>query len=272
MGNNTKPIEAVQAHIDIQHWASQMLNAKSSASPFTRITDTHPDLNLTTAYAIQKAYVELCTKQGAKISGFKAALTAPAAQNAMGIDTPIVGALFAEGHWQNDNGSAAVSLNQIPKLILETELGFTLNQGVSQTLETIEQMVPLIDSCQPMIELACLGFGDHAPTGGDLVASNSASRCYLQGASWDWSEEELDQLEVSLSRSGEMLHTTASGTVLGGQLSALLWLVNTTVSNGYQIEPGQILMTGSIGGLHPAQVGEHHATYAAAGGLSLAVS
>lgn len=272
MATSNNQTDRLQDHIDIKHWAEQMLAAKTKQQPYPRVTDAHADLNLATAYAIQHAFIELCVAQGEKVSGYKAALTAPAAQAAMGIDSPIVGALFDNGSWAYDNGSAAVTLEQIPKLILETELGFTLKQEVLEPLTGTEQLKEITATCHPMIELACLGFGDLTPSGADLVASNSASKCYVQGAAWDWQAVDLDTLAVSLSRDSDPLHATSSGSVLAGQWQALLWLVNTTVANGHPIQPGQILMTGSIGGLHPAKPGSHQASYGAAGEITLTVA
>lgn len=269
-GNNTT--DRLQDHIDVSHWAAQMLSARTAQQPFPRVTDTHADLNLTTAYAIQSAFIALCVSQGEQVGGFKAALTAPAAQAAMGIDRPVVGTLFAAGSWEHNQGQAAVTLEQIPKLILETELGFTLSQDVVAPLSNAEQLKAITATCHPMIELACLGFGDSAPNGPDMVASNSASKCYIKGAAWDWQSADLDALNVTLTRDAQLQHSTSSGSLLDGQWDALLWLVHSTLANGHTIQAGQILMTGSIGGLHPAKPGSYIANYGVAGELRLVVS
>lgn len=269
-GNNNS--DHLQDHIDVSHWAAQMLAARTAQEPFPRVTDTHADLNLTTAYAIQSAFIALCVAQGEQIGGFKAALTAPAAQAAMGIDCPVVGTLFTAGNWEHKQGQAAVTLEQIPKLILETELGFTLNRDVVEPLTNAEQLKQITATCHPMIELACLGFGDSAPNGPDMVASNSASKCYIKGAAWGWQNADLDALDVNLTRDAQLQHNTSSGSLLDGQWEALLWLVNSTLTNGYTIGAGQILMTGSIGGLHPAKPGTYIANYGVAGELRLEVS
>ncbi len=268
-GQNTA--DPLQDHIDISHWAAQMLAARTEQQPFPRVTDTHADLNLTTAYAIQSAFIALCVSQGEQIGGFKAALTAPAAQAAMGIDRPVVGTLFASGNWPHNQGQAQVTLEQIPKLILETELGFTLSQEVAEPLINVAQLKQITATCHPMIELACLGFGDSAPTGPDMVASNSASKSYVKGAAWDWQSADLDALEVTLTCDAALQHKTSSGSLLDGQWDALLWLVNSTLANGHSISAGQVLMTGSIGGLHPAKPGSYTANYGVAGELRLVV-
>jgi 2-keto-4-pentenoate hydratase len=48
---------------------------------------------------------------------------------------------------------------------------------------------------------------------------------------------------------------------MGDQWEALRWLVNTVLAEGYAIEPGQLLMTGALGGAHPASPGRYRAEF-----------
>ncbi len=266
--------QSLQSGIDIEQWADRLFASRQQQTPFDRPTDHHADLNMATAYAIQQAYVSrCCANAGQVIGGFKAALTAQAAQQSMGITSPVVGVLFKSGEIPSEtDGNNELALNSIPKLLLETELGFTLSTTLSAPLAGIPELQAVTASCRPTVELASMGFGDVAPTGVDLVSTNSASHSYLTGTPLTWpvdvQAQDLDNLQVSLSRDSATLHSTSSGTLLDGQWHALLWLVNTCIHNGYTIEPEHLLMTGSIGGIHPAQAGNHIADYQQAGRLS----
>jgi len=265
----TVPPTAPQTHIDVDHWANQLILAKQASQPYPRITDAHPDLEATTAYAIQRAFVSSCVAQGDRIAGFKAALTAKPAQQAMGVPGPVAGVLWQAGQRQ---ASQTVSLTEIPDLLLETEFGFHLAKTQDQAVSSIEQLQGLVASCQPMVEWACLNFGQLAPTGVDMIASNAASRCYVPGPQFAWQQHDLDQQEFSLTREDTTLHESSSGTLMEGQWQALLWLVNLVIEQGYAIEPHHYLMTGSVGGIHPAQVGRHQATYGDAGTIKFTVA
>jgi 2-keto-4-pentenoate hydratase len=63
----------------------------------------------------------------------------------------------------------------------------------------------------------------------------------------------------------------ASGSVMEDQWQALRWLINQTVSLGYTIKAGQLLMTGLIGGIHPARPGAHLADFGAAGCIAFEI-
>ena len=66
----------------------------------------------------------------------------------------------------------------------------------------------------------------------------------------------------------ELLHSLGAGTVMEGQWKALAWLVNRVLEQGYELEPGHLLMTGSIGNMHPAKPGKYVADFAALGQLT----
>ena len=71
------------------------------------------------AYAVQKSFVEACL-DSETIGGFKAALTAPAAQQAFGMAMPITGVLFSNGA---QTSGATVDVTNFRTLMLGTELG-----------------------------------------------------------------------------------------------------------------------------------------------------
>ena len=255
---------------EITQAAAQFLNARLSSQPYPRISDSHPEWDMACAYQIQRAYVALSTTapRAAVVAGYKAALTTPATQKSMGIDAPVVGVLYAHGL---HHATKAVALHDIPKLLLETELGFSLKIPVSSAIADASQLPALIDSCQPMVELSQLGFGDAPPRGVDLVAANSASRGYIRVPACDWRTLDLNGLQVTLKRDGELLHGIASGSVMEDQWQALRWLINQTVSLGYTIKAGQLLMTGLIGGIHPARPGANLADFGAAGCIAFEI-
>ena len=54
-----------------------------------------------------------------------------------------------------------------------------------------------------------------------------------------------------------------------GQLKALVWLVNTVLAQGYTLAAGHVLMTGSIGNMHPGAAGDYRAAFGTLGELTL---
>jgi 2-keto-4-pentenoate hydratase len=52
---------------------------------------------------------------------------------------------------------------------------------------------------------------------------------------------------------------------MGDQWQALLWLVNQTIANGWEIAPGQVGITGALGKMLPVQPGTYRADFAELG-------
>ena len=48
---------------------------------------------------------------------------------------------------------------------------------------------------------------------------------------------------------------------MGGQIQAVCWLINKAIAHGYTLEPGQLLMTGALGGPQPGKAGHYVGDY-----------
>lgn len=125
---------------------------------------------------------------------------------------------------------------------------------------TVESVSEIVASCSAMIEIAAPNLAGK-PNGVDLVAVNSASYRYIEGATIDWRHTDLDELIVKFYRGEELLHEDMAGSVMGGQKNALCWLINKILEVGYSIPVGALLMTGAIGAPHPAQPGQYRAQF-----------
>ena len=80
-------------------WLDAALKNVLAGRPIENISLTQPDLTTEAAYHLQHQLIKRLQANGGwgEIYGYKAALTAQAAQDAMGIDEPIIGALFQHG-------------------------------------------------------------------------------------------------------------------------------------------------------------------------------
>ncbi|HCD26962.1 MAG TPA: hypothetical protein DER02_05555 [Gammaproteobacteria bacterium] len=243
---------------------------------------------LADAYACQSQIVAALrgTPSFGDIFGYKAALTAPVAQQAMGTDQPVIGVLPTAGDFSAAAQSGPLQLQR--PVMLETELGFTLAEDIAagtgakpaQPLSAAD--VPqLIASCQPMIELAAPHLANR-PNGIDLVATNSATYGFLCGTALqasattqnDWARGKWspDEVDISFYRGAESLHAASANMVMESQWAALAWLINTVLAQGYKLNKGHLLMTGSIGALHPAKPGHYRAEFSGLGCIEFEVA
>ncbi len=217
--------------------------------------------DLARGYELQRAYVAHWQTRD-QISGFKAAVTAAPMQRAFGLPGPVTSVLFHKGLRRN---RTSISKGDFRTLLIETELAFRLSDSISAPLTTVEQLRELTARCSPAFELADPGFGATKFTGEDLVATNIACGGWIEGPALDWHNTDLDAIVVRLERDGELLHEAPAGSVMEGQWTALLWLINQTVNQGYTITPEHLLLTGAIGAAHPGQSGHYEADYGDAG-------
>jgi len=243
-------------------WPQKFLRAFSERHHYDSISADDAGLSLADAYDIQHRYVTL---RAEPITGFKAALTALPAQQAMEIQHPIIGALFASGKF---DGNEEILPQQ--QALLETEVGFIVAQSITERVSA-ESVFSQMASCMPMIEIASPNLATK-PNGIDLIATNSASYGYLMGPICPIEQNDLDSLAVSLANGSETLLSGKAGEVLGGQRDALAWLINQVLERGYDIESGHILMTGSIGGMYPAKPGHYTADFDSLGKLTFTIA
>ena len=254
--------------VNTDEWAQAMLRARKDRATYPSALAKNDALSLDDAYSLQRVYVDALVASGETVSGFKAALTATAAQASMGIDTAIVGALLANGDYSQPPGTNITIVPQ-QTCLLETEIGLHLAQDVHAQV-TSEDIPNIVDACMPMIEIASPNLSTK-PSGIDLVATNSASLGYVMGPAQapDW--RRLDNLAVSLSRGDERLLEGNANDVLGGQQAAAAWLINTVLEHGYTLTAGALLMTGSIGGIAPALPGDYSAAFGELGEIGFSV-
>jgi 2-keto-4-pentenoate hydratase len=253
--------------MDVKRLAGTLHQAYVVGEPLPVPSGTGQTLALADAYAVQHEYVQLRLAEET-VAGFKAGATAPAPQKAFGLTEPITGVLFRSG---DRKPGTTLRLSDYRALMLEAELGFRIGKAVRQVPRDVDALREHIDACMPMVELADIPFGGAKFTGPDLIAGNSASRAYIVGPEPDWRSVNINAVQVRFSRDGVTLHEAPASDVMGDQWQALLWLVGRIVEQGYPLEPGHILMTGSIGAAHPGKPGSYLADFGTFGQVGFEV-
>jgi 2-keto-4-pentenoate hydratase len=244
--------------------AAALYEAKTSGADLPLPSQANPTLDLPGAYAVQRAYCDLLQHRDAPV-GYKAALTAPGAQQAFGFDQPVLGVLFGQGRCAS---GAIVHRSSFRTPMLETEVGFVLGEAVLEPVSA-QTVRSLVREIRPVVELADIGFGRQRAGGVDLVAANSASHSFVEGKVTK--ARDPNDIHVTLMRGTEQLHTGTAAEVMGDQWEALAWMINTALELGCPIRAGDLMMTGSIGGLQPADPGEYLADYGSFGQIRFTV-
>ena len=223
--------------------------ATERGQPFPDVPD---DLDAAAAYTIQAEVVErIYAKQ---IAGYKAGLTSVAAQQRFGVDQPVLGVLPLSGQLPPDS-----TIVLVPGLKIEVEIGFVV--GIDG--EPGEMLAS--------IELPRLAYADMQQVSfADIVATNVAAYRFIAGHSAKL-DPNVRAYPVSLDYDGVRLFTASAADALGDPFAAYRWMVARIRALGYRLDPGMVLITGSLGRVVDAKPGEYVARYGALGELKFKI-
>ena len=247
----------------IDEMADLVMQAHEKRIPYPNLTEQYPGFDLRTAYQVQKAYVERRLVDD-QIGGFKAGLTSKAAQQHYGFPEPVAGVLYTSGRLE---GSPSVDHSQFGFLLIDQEIGFEMGEGVTEPLEDVAALKARVRLLRPMFEVADAGSAEdfeHVRML-DLVAENSGSAEYIAGAPKQPDKVDLSKILLTTTRGSEEINRWEAQNPDDDQWEAALWLANATISNGWQIEPGHILMSGALG-TFLGEPGRYHGEF---GGLGI---
>ncbi len=245
--------------------AEIIFEAEREKGPIPLPTIGNPELTLEGAYEIQTEYVRLKLGND-RTAGYKAGLTSRGAREKFGVSTPVTGVLFSSGMYMN---SPSVDGSKLRSPVIETEIGFVVGKPIEEKITDAGRIMDHISAIMPVVEIPETGFGDMKKLKAeDIVAANVGSAAFIAGAQKPLANDDLDGLTVELVSGGETLYRGSGSDAMGGQSEALLWLVNSVLDNGWKIEKGNILITGALGKVVPANPGRYEARYGGLGNIS----
>lgn len=241
--------------------AQEIYTAVEKGEPLPTFEIAPEDRNTEAAYAIQRLYVEKRIAGGATIGGFKAALTAPPQRERFGTNESAWAPLFKEGLiWTNASDLAQVKL--FPGMMLETELAFKIGKKIEAPVKDIITLKNFVESVHPAIELPQVYVKNkEAINYFDTVASSIGSKLVIVGKGHPVSSVTPNKVDVVLKHNGKVENAGKGSDAVDGQWETLLWLVNSAINGGYSVEPGHVFITGAMGRMVPARVGEYEAHY-----------
>lgn len=205
-----------------------------------QLVEVHPDLDLETAYAVQRIGFERLLATGDRFLGYKLGLTSRVKQEAMGVAEPLWGRL-ATSMLMEENQPLSLAGLIHPRV--EPEIVFLLGRDVDGPGVTVAEVLAATESIAAGLEVIDSRYRDFKFTLPDVVADNASAARVLVGGR-PMSPDRLDvRLEGMVLRSdGEVVHTAAGAAVSGHPAAAVAWLANSLG----RLEAGSVVFSGGL--------------------------
>ena len=238
----------------VQGAAQRLLEAYRSGTPIDPLTPEFAPAELSTAYRIAQAQVEQWEKDGDTVKGHKVGLASAAIQRQMGVDQPDFGHLTASMfHLEHQPIPAATYLQ--PRI--EPETAFVLGRTLTGPGVTIADAVRAVEFVLPALEIVDSRIRDWKIGIFDTIADNASSGGVVLGSRPVLLRDvDLRLTGCTLHINGELVATGAGGAVLGSPLNSLVWLANTVGPLGVTLEPGHVVLPGSMTKAFPISPGD----------------
>ena len=235
---------------DIVAAANRLYMAAKDRVQIAPLTMTCADMEISDAYAIQKAWGKRRTDEGARMTGYKIGLTSRSMQIAMKIDSPNFGCLFDDSAFAN--GDAIRAADYVNPCI-EAEFAFVMKDSLFGKDLSIEQVLEATDYVTPALELVATRSRHVDPETGyrstvlDTISDNAANAGYVLGSSkLDPAEFDLRWAGSIVSVNAEIKDTGLGGNVMGHPASSLCWLCERLASHDVGLEAGQLVLAGAM--------------------------
>ncbi len=210
------------------------------------------------AYQVQAGVAErlIGAGRGPQV-GWKIGVTTPQMRAHLGIEAPIAGAVLAAGRREP---GAEIATADFTRIGIECEIAMVLGQplggGAPVNRHDAEAVVATI---HPAIELVDDRYGGDYPAFG--VPGIIADFCFHAGfvlgsAVPDWRDLDLAALTGVTRANGVERVRGLGADVQGHPMASLAWLANQLTTIGRRLEPGDIVLTGSLPLPYWAQAGE----------------
>ncbi|MFC9223822.1 2-keto-4-pentenoate hydratase [Streptomyces hygroscopicus] len=233
--------------------AELLADAERTGRPVPPVRDSFTADDLASAYAVQRINVERRLAEGRRIVGRKIGLTSPSVQTQLGVDQPDFGALLSDMAVP-DGGTVAAGRLLQPKV--EAEVALVLGADLDVLEPNVVDVLRATDFALPALEIVDSRIADWDITITDTVADNASSGLFvLGGAPVPLTSLDLRAVRMTLLRGKEQVSQGSGADCLDGPLNAAVWLATVLAERGDPLRAGDIILTGALGPMVPANPG-----------------
>lgn len=229
--------------IDLHETADALRTARLTQTPIPAPAKKYPNLDVESAFAIQKISVETALKNGDRLVGYKLGNIATVMQDAFGLEHPDYGFLLASTFIYE---GSKIPLKNFIKPYVELEPAFVLKGPLKGPNVTVVDVINAIDYALPAVEIIDSRVENWAISLQDTLADNGSTGAVILGGT----PRRLEDLNLSNTRgylkfNDVEIMSGNTRNILGNPLAAVAWLVNRLSEFNVELLPGQVVMPGS---------------------------
>jgi 2-keto-4-pentenoate hydratase len=236
--------------------ADRLIAAAAGPLQCDPVRDILGEVDVASAYAVQRLLTEDSVTRGRRIVGHKIGLTSPAVQRQLGVDQPDSGVLFTDMQVASGATIATDTLLQ-PKV--EAEIAFMLAQDLDGDLSE-SRIRAAAGVAIPAIEIVDSRVRDWSISIVDTIADNGSSALFILGGEVAPATDlDFASRTMELTQDGVVVSAGRGSDCLGSPLNALRWLARTARDNGSPLCAGHIVLSGALGPMVPVRPGSKYA-------------
>jgi len=237
--------------------ARQLERALTTKQPIPPLTETLGPLTPEQAYAIQTRWTELRIAQGERVIGRKIGLTSRAMQEQMGVREPDYGSLWASRFFPARGGRAEIPTEILIQPRVEGEIAFLIGRRLEGPGVTLQQVLAATEAVALSVEIVDSRIEAWRIKLADTIADDASFGAFTVGP---WSRalvhEDLRTLGMIIHKNGEVATEGIGAAALGHPARCVAWLANKLAEFGIALEPGDIVLSGSLARALPATRGD----------------
>ncbi|TDD96093.1 2-keto-4-pentenoate hydratase [Actinomadura rubrisoli] len=219
--------------VDVRALAATLDDAVSGVRAISPLTEAAP-FDVPTAYAVQRAGIELRTGRGERLAGVKMGFTSRAKMVQMGVDDVIWGlltdAMFAE---------SAVDVSGLVHPRIEPEIAYLIGREV----RSVAEVETAVAGVAVGFEVLDSRYRDFKFTLPDVIADNASAARFGFGA-WH-APRAVPNVGLLMEIDGRPVQTGSSAAILGDPARSLRAAARLALGAGIVLEPGWIVLAGA---------------------------
>jgi len=249
--------QSAGAAIDTEALARRLDEAWESREPIAPLSESDGLEDVDRAYEIQTTWSEMRIGRGERIIGRKIGLTSFAMQDQLGVSEPDYGSLWDSRYFPAQGGRAEMPAEPFLQPFLEGELAFLIGRPLAGPGVTLQEALAATKALAVAVEVVDSRIEDWNIKLPDTIADNASYGAFTIGP-WSRSLREVDLRTVGMliNQSGNRVAEGMGSASLGHPAEAVAWLANKLTSFGTSLEPGDIVLSGSLGNAVPVQQGD----------------